>query len=89
MGQFAWKAPVPPGGAVAYTSAPLGRDLVVGGPGSLDLWLSSTATDTDLQATVTEVRSDGQEVYVQRGWLRASQRKLDRRASTPDQASRR
>jgi X-Pro dipeptidyl-peptidase C-terminal non-catalytic domain len=28
------------------------------------------------------VRPDGREVYVQRGWLRASHRKLDRRAST-------
>jgi len=83
MGQFTWKAPVPPGGAVAYTSAPLGHDLVVAGPGSLDLWLAPTATDTDVQATVTEVRPDGQEVYVQRGWLRASQRKLDPKLSTP------
>jgi uncharacterized protein len=81
-GQLAWKAPVPPGGAVAYTSPPLARDLVVAGPASLDLWLSSTATDTDVQATVTEVRPDGQEVYVQRGWLRASQRKLDPALST-------
>ena len=39
--------------------------------------LSSTAPDTDLEVMVTEVRPDGQEVYVQRGWLRASHRKLD------------
>jgi uncharacterized protein len=56
--------------------------MVVAGPASLDLWLSSTATDTDLQATVTEVRPDGEETYVQRGWLRASHRKLDPKLST-------
>ncbi len=81
-GQFAWKAPVPPGGSVAYTSPRLGKDMVVAGPASLDLWLSSTATDTDLEATVTEVRPDGEETYIQRGWLRASHRKLDPQLST-------
>jgi hypothetical protein len=55
---------------------------VLAGPASLDLWLKSTATDTDLEATVTEVRPDGEETYVQRGWLRASHRKLDRNRST-------
>jgi hypothetical protein len=81
-GQFTFKAPVVPGGNVAYTTPPLKHDLVVAGPASLDLWLSSTATDTDLQATITEVRPDGQEEYVQRGWLRASHRKLDKRRTT-------
>jgi predicted acyl esterase len=83
LGQFTWKGPVPPGGSVAYTSPRLRRDILVAGPASLDVWLSSTATDTDLEATVTEVRPDGQETYVQRGWLRASHRKLDRALSTP------
>ncbi|HKO28163.1 MAG TPA: CocE/NonD family hydrolase [Solirubrobacteraceae bacterium] len=82
LGQLAWKGPVPPGGSLAYTTPRLRRSLVVAGPASLDLWLKSTATDTDLEATVTEVRPDGQETYVQRGWLRASHRKLDRRRST-------
>src|SRR5947209_2058173 len=82
LGQFAWKAPVPPGGSVAYTTGPLKHDMVLAGPASLNVWLESTATDTDLQATVTEVRPDGEETYVQRGWLRAPHRKLDRRLST-------
>jgi predicted acyl esterase len=81
-GQFTWKTPIAPGGSVAYTSAPLGKDMVLAGPASLDLWLSSTASDSDLEATVTEVRPDGQETYVQRGWLRASHRKLDPALST-------
>lgn len=82
MGQLTLKAPVVPGGDVAYTTPPLGHDLVVAGPASLDLWLSSSATDTDLQATITEVRPDGQEEYVQRGWLRASHRRLDPERTT-------
>jgi hypothetical protein len=82
VGQVAWKLPVPPGGAVAYTSAPLASDMVVAGPASLDLWMSSTGSDADVQVTVTEVRPDGRETYVQRGWLRASHRKLDPARST-------
>src|SRR5205807_7937327 len=72
-----------PDGALAYTTPKLAHAVELLGPASVDLWLKSTAADTNLQATITEVRPDGQEVYVGRGWLRASQRKLDRRASTP------
>jgi putative CocE/NonD family hydrolase len=77
-----YKLPLPPGGSVAYTSPVLRRDVIGLGPASLNLWLASTATDTDLQVTLTEVRADGQEMYVSRGWLRASHRKLDSRLST-------
>ncbi len=35
------------------------------------------ADDTDLEVTLSEVRPNGTEVYVQSGWLRASHRKLD------------
>jgi putative CocE/NonD family hydrolase len=78
-----YTVPVDDRGSVAYTTAPLTQDVVTFGPASLDLWLSSTATDTDLQVTLSEVRPDGQEEYVARGWLRASQRKLDPALSTP------
>jgi predicted acyl esterase len=83
QGNRLWKEPGTPDGALAYTTAKLAHTVELLGPASVDLWLKSTATDTNLQTTVTEVRPDGQEVYVARGWLRASQRKLDRRASTP------
>jgi putative CocE/NonD family hydrolase len=78
-----WKVPGGPGGAVAYTTPKLADPVELLGPAGIDLWLQSTATDTNLQATISEVRPDGQELYVARGWLRASQRKLDRQASTP------
>ena len=69
--------------SVAYTSAPLDQDMMVYGPGSADLWLMATAGDADIQVTLTELRPDGQETYVQRGWLRLSNRALDAARSTP------
>jgi predicted acyl esterase len=36
----------------------------------------------DLQATISEVRPDGKETFVQDGWVRASERKLDAAQST-------
>lgn len=67
----------PEGTAAVFTSEPLTEDLVLAGPSSADLWISSDATDTDLEVTISEVRDDGSEVYVQSGWLRASHRALD------------
>ena len=69
--------------SLAYTSAPLSQPLVMYGPASADLWLSSTESDADVQVTLSEVRADGQEVFVQRGWLRLSDRRQDATRSTP------
>lgn len=66
----------PPGTAAVWTTPVLERDTVVIGAGSVDLWLRSSAADTDVEATLSEVRPDGTEVYVQSGWLRASHRAL-------------
>jgi predicted acyl esterase len=52
------------------------------GSGSANIWMSSTSVDTDVQITLSEIRPDGQEEFVQNGWLRASHRKLDARRST-------
>ena len=85
----AWKAqppyvwrPVAAGRGVGFVTAPLGGDVVIAGTSSLDLHLRSSARDTDLQVTLSEVRPDGAETYVQSGWLRASHRRLDSRASS-------
>jgi hypothetical protein len=53
------------------------------GPGSADLWVRSitAADDADLEVNLSEVRPDFAEQFVQSGWLRASQRKLDAAAS--------
>lgn len=77
-----WRLPAPEQGRVVFTTPALEEDLQLLGSASLDLWLSSTAQDTDIQATITEVRPNGQEVYVARGWLRASKRALDASRST-------
>ena len=55
---------------------------MVVGAGALQAWIKSSARNVDLQVTVSEVRPDGIETYVQSGWLRASARKLDPRKST-------
>jgi hypothetical protein len=85
----AWKAqppydwaPIAAGKGLGFVTAPLASDVVIAGPSSLDLQLRSSALDTDLQVTLSEVRPDGNETYVQNGWLRASHRKLDAARST-------
>jgi predicted acyl esterase len=65
------------GKSLSFATAPLTNDVVMIGPGSVDLWLRSSAVDTDLQVTLSEIRPDGKETYVQSGWLRASMRALD------------
>jgi uncharacterized protein len=69
-------------GSVAYTGAPLDKAVVTYGPVSVDLWVSSSVADTDLQVTLTEVRPDGMERFIQRGWLRLSDRQQDSKLST-------
>ena len=72
---FTWK---PPAAGTALRTRPRRspQDVTVIGNASVDLWLKSTAPDTDIQVTITEVRPDGKETYVQNGWLRASDRAL-------------
>lgn len=79
--KYDWRS-LPDGTGLGYITPPLAADTVVAGSGSVDLWIQSDAADTDLEVTVTEVRPDGTEIYVQSGWLRASQRALDEAAST-------
>lgn len=73
---------LPAGAAAAWATPPLDAPVTILGPGSVDLWLRSSAEDTDLQVTLSEVRPDGLETYVQSGWLRASHRALDEKASS-------
>ena len=75
---YTWKKP-DAGFEVAFVSEPLTDDLVMMGTGSVDLWVRSLAadvTDADIEVNLSEIRADGQERYVQSGWLRASFRKL-------------
>ncbi|HYP47182.1 MAG TPA: CocE/NonD family hydrolase [Thermoleophilaceae bacterium] len=85
----AWKAqppynwaPIAAGKGLGFTTGALAKDTVIAGPSSFDVYLKSSARDTDLQVTLSEVRPDGKETYVQNGWLRASHRKLNARMSS-------
>ncbi len=78
---YDWQ-PIPEGKGLGYITPPLATDTVVAGSGSVRLQIRADAPDTDLEVTVTEVRPDGTEIYVQSGWLRASQRALDEAATT-------
>lgn len=72
---YDWKQPAA-GSAAIFESAPLTEDLVMVGTGSVDLWIRSPVDDADVEVNLIDVRPDGQERYIQSGWLRASVRKL-------------
>lgn len=67
----------------AFVSDPLDKDRVLLGSASAELWFASEAADTDIEVTLSEVRPDGKEMYVQNGWLRASHRAEDSDLSKP------
>jgi uncharacterized protein len=73
--QWNWESN-PAGSAVSYVSNPLPADTAVVGAGAVSLWVRSSTPDVDLQATISEVRPDGNESFVQNGYLRASERTL-------------
>jgi predicted acyl esterase len=79
---YDWRQ-IPRGKGLGWISAPMTRTTTFIGSGSLDVWARTPAKDVDLEATVSLVRPNGREVYVQSGWLRASHRTLDARRSTP------
>jgi uncharacterized protein len=79
---YKWQDP-PPGTALSYVTSPLAANTTVIGAGAVNAWIKSARKQADLQVTITEVRPDGKEVFVQGGWLRAKMRKLDAAKSTP------
>ena len=78
---YQWN-PNPPGTAASYVTAPLAANTAVIGGGAVHVWIKASAPSVDLQATVSEVRPDGRETFVQSGWLRADERTLDLAHST-------
>jgi predicted acyl esterase len=78
---------------VSFETPPLERDTEVTGPVVLVLWVASTTEDMDIFATIRNIDPDGkdqfelgqqsQPVPVAKGWLRASQRKLEPELSLP------
>ena len=72
---YDWKQE-PKGEAAVFVSDPLAQDQVLAGTASADLWIRTNAHDADLGVTLSEVRPDGKETYIQTGLLRASERKV-------------
>src|SRR4051812_2364086 len=72
----------PRGSALSYVSRPLRTTTTVIGAGAVHAWIRASKPNVDLQATISEVRPDGKETFVQGGWLRGNERRLDRRKST-------
>lgn len=73
---------VPDGAGLGFVTEPLEHDVVALGPAAARVWLSSSATDTDVGLTLSEVRPDGTEMLVSTGTQRASKRGEDHDAST-------
>ncbi|MDQ2700208.1 MAG: CocE/NonD family hydrolase, partial [Actinomycetota bacterium] len=78
---YDWQ-PVKDGKGLAWISPAMSEDTFIAGPSSVDLYLKSSHRNTDIQVTLTEVRPDGKETYIQNGWLRATHRALDPEQST-------
>jgi hypothetical protein len=64
----------PAGSAAVFVSDPLQEDLALAGSASADLWISSSTPEADIGVTLSEVRPDGKEVFIQAGVLRGSMR---------------
>jgi predicted acyl esterase len=73
----------PAGNAVSYVSSPLASNTTVIGGGAVRAWVRASKPNVDLQVTISEIRPDGNETFVQGGWLRANERKLDAKKSKP------
>lgn len=66
----------PAGSAAVFVSEPADDDLVFAGSASADLWIRTDSTEADLGVTLSEVRPDGRETFIQAGVLRALHRKV-------------
>lgn len=62
------------GNAAVFISPPLPNDLVLLGGGVANLWVRSSSSAADLAITLSEVRPDGMEMYVQSGVQRGEMR---------------
>ncbi len=74
--QFA--VPPDPNGSVTWTSAPFDGDLTILGRVQVSLYVASENPDTDIEVALHDVYPNGDVQYLQRGFLRASLRAIDR-----------
>lgn len=81
---FVW-TPLAADASVGFVSQTLDHDVVAVGAAAANIALTSTAKDTDLAVTISEVRPDGKEMLVGTGVQRASRRHVDASVSTATQ----
>lgn len=62
---------------VNYVSAPLTENMTIAGPITANLFVASTAPDTDLFVSLIDVAPNGSRTYLQRGMLRTSHDAID------------
>ena len=74
--QWDWRTH-PSGNSLSYVTAPLAQNTTVIGAGAVELWARSSQPDVDFMVTVSEIDADGNETFVQNGFMRGSMRKLD------------
>jgi hypothetical protein len=67
----------PAGTSFAYATEALEADTTVLGSGAVDVWVRSSKPNVDLEVTISEIRPDGKESFVQGGWMRGDARVLD------------
>mgnify|MGYP000060553423 CR=1 FL=1 len=72
--EYDWRQE-PDGAATVFVSAPLTEDQPLIGSASADLWIRSSYQEADLGVTLSEVRPDGSETYIQSGVLRGTHRR--------------
>ena len=65
---------------LVYSTPPLEQDVEVTGPVTLDLYASTSATDTDFTGKLVDVAPDGTAINLTEGILRARYRESTRRA---------
>ena len=72
--EYDWRQE-PDGAATVFVSEPLTEDEPLIGSASADLWIRSSYQEADLGVTLSEVRPDGSETYIQSGVLRGTHRR--------------
>jgi putative CocE/NonD family hydrolase len=66
---------------LTYVTKKFKRPVAVAGPMTATLFMSSTATDTELFVQLIDAAPDGSRYYLQRGMLKASHRAIDKSLS--------
>ena len=80
----AFSLPLNPVGGLLYRTAPMTEDTAVAGSPVVTLYASSDQKDTDFMIALHDLYPDGSAMYLERGFLRASERALDPAKSQPN-----